>query len=174
MNSKIKTRKKTYAGHAFNLEALTVELPNGKTCTYDLVSHRDSVTIVPVDNEGNIWFVEQFRMGSGSILLELPAGVLEKGEKPLDCAKREIREEIGMGAAKWKKLGSYYLAPGYSSELNHAFLATVLYPSPLEQDKDEFINIRKMPIAIAYEQAKTGKIMDAKSIAALFLSKETT
>jgi len=174
LGSKVKKRKRVYIGHAFDVEVVEIELPNCKTRKYDLVNHHDSVTIVPVDEKANIWFVEQYRVGSDSMLLELPAGVLEPGEDPLDCAKREIREEIGMGAEKWQKLGAFYLAPGYSCELNHAFLAADLYSAPLEQDEDEFLKIRKIPLTKVYKLVKAGKIIDAKSIAALFLGKSNS
>ena len=92
-----------------------------------------------------VWFVTQFRMGSENILLELPAGVMNKNETPMDCALREVREETGMAAGKMVPLGSVYLAPGYSNELNHIFLATELRHDPLDMDEDEFLQVQKIP-----------------------------
>ena len=132
--------------------------------------HNDSVTIVPLDEKGKIWFVTQFRMGSEEILLELPAGILEDGETPENCASREIREEIGMAAGKLHKLGAIYLAPGYSNELNHVYLATDLSPSPLEADEDEFLGIEKYPYISINSMVASGEIIDSKSVAALSLT----
>jgi len=159
-------------GTVFNVKEVELALPDNRTQIYQLVDHPDSVTILPLDENGYIWFVKQFRIGSQSCLLELPAGVLEPGEDPLECARREIREEIGMGARKFTKLGAYYLAPGYCSECNHAFLAEELFPSPLMHDDDEFLEIEKYKNTKAYELTKQGKIIDGKSLAALLLAQK--
>ena len=86
-------------------------MPNGKITDYDRLQHSGAVTIIPVDEQANIYFVRQFRVGAEVDLLELPAGTLSKGEDPLDCAKRELREEIGMSAHNISLLGDFYLAP---------------------------------------------------------------
>jgi len=170
MAYQILSRKIVFQGHAFKVEALNVKLPDQRIRQYDLVNHHDSVTIIPFDNEGNIWFVSQFRMGSESQLLELPAGVMNDGETALDCAQREIREETGMAARDMQQIGSIYLAPGYSNELNHIFLAKELTPSPLDMDEDEFLTVKKIPISEIKEMAMIGVLIDGKSLAALFLA----
>lgn len=167
----ILNRQKQYRGHAFDVSKVQIRLPDGRERFYDLVEHVDSVSIVPVDDQGNLYFVSQPRIGSGDTLLELPAGVMDKGETPLQCAKREIREEIGMGAGKISTLGSFYLAAGYSTEKMTVFLATNLFKSPLPPDEDEFINIQKMPIEEAYQKALAGEFQDGKTLAALLLTK---
>ncbi|HAF60919.1 MAG TPA: ADP-ribose pyrophosphatase [Anaerolineaceae bacterium] len=158
-----------YTGRTYTVEEVGVILPNGKQKVYDRINHRDSVTILPLDADGNIWFVKQFRLGSTSELLELPAGVMEEGEEPIGCAKREIREEIGMAASQWKKLGSYYLAPGYATELNHAFLAQDLFSSPLDMDEDEFLHVEQFPIQTVLRMLHEDSIHDGKTLAALAL-----
>ena len=85
-----------------------------------------------MDAEGNIYFVEQYRIGAGKDLLELPAGKIEHDEDPLEAARRELREEIGMDAAEIKPLGNFYMSPGYANEYMYCFLATGLYPAPLD------------------------------------------
>jgi ADP-ribose pyrophosphatase len=115
-------------------------------------------------------FVKQYRIGVGEELLELPAGVLNDGEDPQTCAAREIREETGMAAGKLELLGDFYLAPGYSSEHMYIFLASALYPSPLEQDADEFLQLVTIPAEQAVEMAQNGGLRDAKSLAALMLA----
>ncbi len=156
-----------HKGKAFSVEEVQVKLPDQSEKTYDRVNHPDSVTILPLDDKGNIWFVKQFRVGSNDELLELPAGVLEEGEKPIICAKREIREEIGMSARSWQDLGSYYLAPGYCTEMNYAYLAQGLYAAPLARDDDEFLEVQKIKMEEVSRLITVGGIKDSKSLAAL-------
>ena len=87
-----------YKGKAFSVRLDELQLPNGRTTKLDIVEHVGAVTIFPIDEDGNVWFVEQYRHATGGELLELPAGTLEEGEDPLECAQREIQEEIGMAA----------------------------------------------------------------------------
>ena len=170
MAHKILSKTTVFTAHAFKVESLHVRLPDNREREYNLVRHNDSVTILPLDSENNIVFVAQFRMGTEDILLELPAGVMDDNEDPKESALREIREETGMAAGKMELLGSVYLAPGYSSELNHIFLATELYSSPLDMDDDEFLEIRKIQASEMQTLAKEGKIQDSKTLAALYLA----
>jgi ADP-ribose pyrophosphatase len=170
MSQRILSKTTVFDANAFTVEKLHVRLPDKRERDYSLVHHHDSVTIIPLDSENNVIFVTQFRMGSESVLLELPAGTMDEGEKPLECALREIREETGMAAGKMEHLGSVYLAPGYSSEINHVFLASDLTYSPLEMDEDEFLNTRKIPLADIPGLAVSGELLDSKSLAALYLA----
>ena len=165
-------KEKQYCGHAFDVAKVHARLPNGKERDYDLVQHSDSIAIVPVDQAGRIHFVSQFRVGSESELLELPAGVMETGETPLECAEREIREEIGMGAEEMQPLGGFYLAAGYANEFMTIFLAQGLYEAPLAPDADEFLNVKSFSIEEAYQMARSGKLEDSKSLAALLLAQK--
>ena len=167
----ILNHEKQYRGHAFDVAKVHISLPDGRERYYDLVEHGNSVTVVPVDAQENIYFVSQHRIGSGDTLLELPAGVLDEGETPLQCAKREIREEIGMAAGDLKQLGSFYLAPGYTDEFMTVFLATGLYEAPLPPDEDEFLTIEVISISETYQKAYAGKLHDGKTLAALLLAK---
>jgi ADP-ribose pyrophosphatase len=160
-----------YTGRAFGVRRVLVRLPDGKEKYYDLVDHARAITLVPVDDLGNIYFVRQFRIGSNSDLLELPAGLVEPGENPDDTAGREIREEIGMAAAHLLKLGEVFLAPGYSTEFLAIYLATGLYPAPLQADADEFLQVEAIPVSQAMLMAESGAIQDAKTLAALFLAR---
>ena len=170
MNFTILHRDQQFEGHAFDVAKLHVRLPDGRERDYDLVEHSASVTILPVDEQGRVYFVTQFRVGSASQLLELPAGVLEPGEDPLEAAHREVREETGMAARNMQELGSFYLAPGYTDEYMTIFLATGLYDSPLSPDADEFLNLSTLPVAEAYRLAQAGGIQDGKTLAALLLA----
>lgn len=163
-------RETQYSGPIFDVTKVHVRLPDGRERSYDLVEHGDSVTIVPVDPNGQVYFVTQHRVGADSLLLELPAGVLEPGEDPLESARREIREEIGMDAQELIPLGGFFLAPGYTDEYMTIFLATGLFPSPLEPDEDEFLNLITMPVEAVYQKALAGEIEDGKSLAALLLA----
>ena len=170
MNFKILNRELVYQGRAFEVQKVYLQLPNNKKRYYDLVDHRDSVTIVPLDHDGNLWFVSQYRLGVEGQLLELPAGVLEDVEDPKVGALREIREEIGMASNNLKFLGDFYLAPGYSSEHMFIYLASDLFPSSLDQDSDEFINVQKISIPHVRDLIQKGEIKDAKTLAALILA----
>ena len=164
-------RVKNYRAHVFDVASVYVRLPNGRERSYDLIEHGDSVTILPVDADGNIYFVKQYRIGSNSDLLELPAGVMDPGEEPSLSARRELREEIGLDAQDLKSLGGFYLAAGYSDEFNHVFLATGLFESPLDPDEDEFLNIEKIPLNEVYQKAFQDTLKDAKTLAALLIAK---
>jgi ADP-ribose pyrophosphatase len=159
-----------YPGRAFTIRRDTLRLPDGHETRFDIVEHPGSVVILPVDDQGNLLFVRQYRHAAGLDLLELPAGTLDKGEAPNACASREVREETGMAAEKMEHLGGFYLAPGYATEYMHVFLATGLHSDPLEADADEFITVEVIPLGQALEMARHGQIPDAKSLAAILLA----
>jgi ADP-ribose pyrophosphatase len=161
-----------YPGRAFTIRRDTLRLPDGRESRFDIVEHVGSVIILPVDANGNLLFVRQYRHAAGLDLLELPAGTLDEGEAPEACARREIREETGMAAGKLEPLGGFYLAPGYSTEYMDVYLATNLYPNPLEADADEFLSIERIPYAEALSMFERGEILDAKSLAAFMLARE--
>ncbi|MDZ4159696.1 MAG: NUDIX hydrolase, partial [Anaerolineaceae bacterium] len=112
MDFNILRRNTLFEGPAFNIDRVAVRLPNGREANYDVVSHQGAVTLVPLDQSGNIWFVRQYRTATAQYLLELPAGTLSPDEPTAECAQRELREEIGLAAGKLLKLGDFYLAPG--------------------------------------------------------------
>jgi ADP-ribose pyrophosphatase len=160
---------KTYQGRAFDVRRDRVRLPGGKQAELDIVDHPGAVTLVPVDSQGRVWLVRQYRHAAGIELLELPAGTLGPAETPEACARREIREEIGMAAGRLEKIGEFFLAPGYSTEYMHVFLATDLSPDPLQADEDEFLSAEPVPLDQLLQMAGSGRIRDGKSLAALFL-----
>jgi ADP-ribose pyrophosphatase len=159
-----------YKGRAFTVRRDSLRLPDGHETRFDIVEHVGSVIIIPLDEQGNLLFVRQYRHAAGLNLLELPAGTLDEGEAPEACARREIREETGMAAGHMEDLGGFYLAPGYSTEYMHVYLATDLRPDPLEADADEFLTVEKIPLAQALATARSGEMPDAKTLAALLLA----
>ena len=158
-------------GRAFAIRRDTLKTPDGRETKFEIIEHGGSVVIIPVDENGNMLLVRQYRHATGGELLELPAGTLDDNEEPVVCAAREIREETGMAAGKLVRLGDFYLAPGYSTEFMVVFLATELSFNPLEADADEFLSVEKVKVAEAIQMAERGEVPDAKSLAALFLAK---
>lgn len=158
-------------GRAFTIRRDTMKTPDGRETKFDIVDHGGSVVILPIDDEGNLLFVRQYRHATGMDLLELPAGTRD-GDEPFEvCAAREIREETGMEAGALTYVGSFYLAPGYSTEYMGVFLATDLKDNPLEADDDEFLSLEKIPVKEAIAMAERGDMPDAKTLAALLMAR---
>ena len=158
-------------GRAFKVRRDTLKTPDGRATKLEIIEHGGSVVLIPVDHEGNLLFVRQYRHAAGEDLLELPAGTRNDEEPFEECAAREIREETGLEAGKLQKIGGFYLVPGYSTEFMAVFLATELKENPLQADEDEFLQVEKVPLKQAVEMAEHGEIQDAKSLAALLLAR---
>lgn len=165
-------RKVIYQGKVFKVSLDTVRKPTGETTRVDLVEHAGAVVLVPLDASDRVWLVRQYRHPTGMFLLELPAGTLDPGEDPIHCAIRECREEIGLSPSKIDPLGGFYLAPGYSTEFIHAFLVGDFQKAPLPMDSDEDLH----PVQFSWPELenliRTGEIIDAKTISALYLARE--
>ena len=158
-------------GRAFKVRRDTLKTPDGHETKYEIVEHGGSVVLVPVDDQGNVLFVRQYRHATGQDLLELPAGTRD-GEEPFEkCAAREIREETGMEAGTLLKVGEFYLVPGYSSEFMAVFLATDLKENPLDGDEDEFLQLEKFTVKDVNAMFERGDVLDAKSLAAWLLAR---
>jgi ADP-ribose diphosphatase len=139
---------------------------DGKVIEKEIVEHQDSVGIVAV-NGSDVFLVTQYRRAAGKVLLEIPAGKMEKGETPRQAAIREMAEEIGY-SGKLNPLTKWYLAPGYSTELMHVFVATNLRKIARGRlDDDENIRIRKVKLSVALKKCLNGEIQDGKTMAAL-------
>lgn len=158
-------------GRAFTIRRDYLKTPDGRETKFDIVEHGGSVILIPIDEDGNLLFVRQYRHAAGKDLLELPAGTRDGDEPFEECAAREIREEVGMEAGALTYVGSFYLAPGYSTEYMGVFLATDLRHNPLEADDDEFLSVEKIPLRQALEMAERGEMPDAKTLAALLLAR---
>jgi ADP-ribose pyrophosphatase len=158
-----------YQGRAFAVRRDQVRLPGGHQVTLDIVDHPGSVTLVPIDQQGRLLFVRQYRHPAGENLLELPAGTLDPGEDPLTCAIRECREEIGMTPGKLTPLATCYLAPGYSSELTVWYLAEDLSSAPLSPDEDENLEIVRLTQQESLDMIQAQTLRDAKSVLGILL-----
>ena len=162
--------RRIYEGRILNLRVDTVALPRGGTSTRVIVEHGDAVCMVPVDSEGNVLLVRQYRKAVGEELLEVPAGGVEEGESPEETAVRELQEETGFAPGRLEKLAFFWMAPGYSSEGMHAYLATDLAPGSLTQEEDEDVRVERYPLARVPDLIASGQVRDAKSIASLLLA----
>jgi len=158
-------------GRAFAIRRDWLKTPDGRETKYDIIEHTGSAVIIPMDAEGNLLFVRQYRHAAGADLLELPAGTLDEDEEPDVCAAREIREETGFAAGKLERIGEFYLAPGYSTEFMVVYFATDLKYDPLQADADEFLSVEKIPVKKALEMCESGAVPDAKSLAAILLAR---
>ncbi len=167
LDEKALDRQSVYQGRVVKLDLVTVELPNGETSLRELVTHPGAVAIVALDSQRHVLLVRQFRLAAGRVMLEIPAGTLEPNEAPIVCAERELQEETGYKPQQLEPLGGIFVAPGYTTEYIHLFLARNLVESRLDMDGDEFIEVIKLPLADALAKIDSGEIQDAKTITAL-------
>lgn len=161
------SRHTVFMGKILNLRVDDVELPSGRTSKREVVEHMGAVAVVPVTEKGEVLLVRQYRYPVGCELLEIPAGKLEEGEKPLDCARRELSEETGWEAEKWEQLYCYFSSPGFSNEKLYMFCASDLKYKGQHTDEDENLEVVKVPLNRALDMIKEGTIRDGKTIIGL-------
>lgn len=159
--------QRIHEGRIINLREDTVKMPSGREAKREIVEHKGAVCILPLLSDNRIMLVRQFRKPAESALLELPAGGLNQGEDPRECAERELKEECGLVAGKMTPLFSCYLAPGYSTELIHCFLAEGIEEGEAEPEEDENLQLEKYSLEELLPMIDDGRINDAKTIAAL-------
>ena len=159
-----------FRGKILNLRVDQVRMPSGRIATREIAEHSDSVCVVPIDEQGNVVLVRQYRKPAEIDLLEVPAGGIEDGETPEEAVLRELQEEIGFTAGNLQLLSSFWVAPGWSTEYMHAYLATELRQARLSPDVDENILVVRLPLERVEESIASGEIQDAKSIASLLLA----
>ncbi len=159
--------ERIYDGKVVTLRVDRIRLDNGHEAKREVVEHNGAVAIVPIDGEGRILFVRQFRTPAGRALLEVPAGTLDGDEQPEAAVQRELQEETGYRAAQIRRLAGFYTAPGYSTEFIHVYLAEGLSESRLDADEDEQIEVEHYTLAEALAMVDDGRICDAKSIVGL-------
>ncbi len=159
--------QRVYEGRIINLRVDTVRLPSGRESRREVIEHKGAVCIVPVQDDGRVLLVRQFRKPAEALLLEVPAGGLEAGESPEECAARELMEECGFRPGSLVPIYQAFLAPGYSTELMYAFLARDLKPEKLQADDDENIALESYSLDELDALIDSFQIRDAKTIAAI-------
>ena len=161
--------KRVYEGRIINLRLDSVSLENGNTAMREVVEHPGAVGIVALKENGDIVMVKQYRKAVEQVLLELPAGKLEQGEDPADCAARELTEETGYTAGDLRYLVSFYTSPGFSNEVMHMFLATDLKEGKNDPDDNEMVETVEISRDRAIDMILKGEIKDGKTIAGILL-----
>jgi ADP-ribose pyrophosphatase len=168
-----KDHKLVYQCKIFSIYEENVSLPDGKSVKQSWIDHKPTVAIIPVNNEGKILLISQYRAAAKQNLLEIPAGTMDgEGESPLVCAGRELAEETGFKAKTLIKIFEGFLLPGYCNEYMYFFLAKDLYYEPLAADDDEFIEVLPTAFAETKELLRDGKIIDAKTALGLILAEK--
>ncbi len=162
--------RQLYKGRVVDLRIEPVQLPNGTSMELELIHHPGAAAVVPLHDDGTVTLIRQFRHAAGGFLWEVPAGKLDAGEAPETCAVRELREEAGLLAQRWLRLGSVLTTPGFCDERIHLFLAEQLSRTQQDLDADEVLSLHDVPFPEAMEMIRRGEIEDAKTIAALHLA----
>ncbi len=165
---KLLVRKYVFEGQLLKVRVDAVINADGRRTTREVVERGDCIAVVAVDAGENVLLVNQFRAPLWKNLLEIPAGGIDKGEDSEQAVVREMQEEIGFKPSKVVRLCGFYLAPGYSSEYCHLYLATDLTPSRLHAEDTAGIEVVKIPVAQIPEAITSGRIQDGKSVAGLF------
>ncbi|MFN3974445.1 MAG: NUDIX hydrolase [Dehalococcoidia bacterium] len=163
--------RRIYHGSVVSLRVDTVRLePKGTEGFREVVEHAPGVTILPVDANGMVILVRQFRTPAQQVLLECPAGTMEEGETPEQAVHRELLEETGYRARRLVRLGGFWMSPGFCTEFMHAYLALGLEPGPAQQEADEDIQLERVPASSIPDLVRSGQVQDGKSIATLLMA----
>lgn len=166
----IKTEK-IYKGQIIELEKLTVSLPDGREAIRDVIRHKGAACILPLDKDGYVHVVSQYRKPIERVSIEIPAGKIDDGETPMECAIRELSEETGLKAENMNHAFSMATTPAFCDEIIHFFVATGLTKGEMHADEDEFIKCEKIHISRLYDMLQKGEITDSKTITAILLTK---
>lgn len=167
MEEETLSSKIAFNGEILNVRVDEIRLPGGRKSTREIIEHSDAVAVVPIDRNGNMILVRQYRRGAGKDLLEIPAGCVEPGENPEETVRRELQEEIGYLPNKITSMGGFYASPGYNTEYLYLYLATELVPAKLHAEDTDSIEVVPVPIKSITDYIKSGKICDAKSVAGI-------
>ena len=159
--------QKHYQGQLFSFVSEDVTLPNGSRAEMALVRHPGSTAVVPFLDDNRVVMELQYRHAVGEYILEIPAGTMEPGELPLDCAKRELEEETGLRAARMIDLGPVHIIPAYSDEIIHVYIARGLTPARQKLDPDEILEVVHYPFEQTLKMIADGRITDALTVLSL-------
>lgn len=164
LHEKILSEETAYRGKILDVRSLDVELPNGRRSKRDVVRHPGASAVVALTETGKIVLVRQYRTALDRVTVEIPAGKLDPGEDPLDCARRELCEETGFTPGRIRYLTSIASSCGFSDEIIHIYLATQLEFEGASPDDDEFVNVDLVPLTELVDAVLDGKIEDAKTV----------
>lgn len=167
--------RRAYSGKVIHLDVDLVEFPNGSTGELEIFRHPGASAVVPFlsDPRGDdpqVLLIKQYRYAAGGYLYEIPAGRLDPGEQPADCASRELREETGCTAKSMEHLHSMYTTPGFTDEVIHIFMATGLIRGEAATEADEFLTVETVSLAHALEMIRKGEIKDGKTTVGLLFA----
>lgn len=157
----------------FSVQSVDLRFSNGELRTYERLTpqRRSSVMVLPI-HEGNLIFIKEYAMGSERYEMSFPKGIVDQGEQPIESANRELQEEIGFGAKSLVPLRSLYSSPSHMYELMHLFVATDLYPSKLEGDEPEPLEIVRYPLDKMDELLADPAFAESRNLSALFLLRD--
>lgn len=167
LNEKTIKSQLLYEGRIIDVRLDTVALPNGKQSTREIVNHPGAVAIIPINDNGELLLVRQFRKALEKEIYEIPAGKLEKGENPDACALRELEEETGFKSDVLEKVASFYTSPGFADELIHIYYTKSLIKGKEQLDEDEFLDLVPVSLDEARSMVSDGRIHDAKTVYAV-------
>jgi ADP-ribose pyrophosphatase len=158
------SKKQLYNGRIFDLYESDVRLPDGRVFKYTWLDHRPTIAVVPVTPEGNLVLIDQYRQAAGGMIVEIPAGTMDKQDEDIEaCVQRELAEEAGFQAQRLVRLFEGYLVPGYCNEYMYFYLAADLYPASLPGDADEYIRVMTVSFAEARRMIREKRIVDVKT-----------
>jgi len=162
--------ERVYEGRILNLRVDEIRTSSGVEALREIVENGGAVAIVALDDQQRVALVRQYRHAVRSPIIEIPAGKLDGDEDPLEGAQRELREETGLRAERFERLGSFYPAPAWSTEIVYLYLAVDLTPGPAQLEADEAIELLHVPLPEAISMIRSGEITDGKTMAALLLA----
>ena len=164
--------EKTYEGAIIDVVQDEITLPNGKTAKREVVQHCGAAAILPIDSNGNLIFVRQYRHPAKQMVLEIPAGTFEEGEEALLCATRELEEETGYKSDNLALITEMYTSVGFCDEKIYVYLAKDLQQGTMNLDEDEFVDVEKYTLEESLEMIFNGKIIDSKTMVAILAYSE--
>lgn len=168
MEEKIIEEREKYVGRIIKVKEYNVVLSNGKKARREVVHHPGAVAILPISSDGSVYFVRQYRLPVKKVLLEIPAGKLDEGENPEECAIRELEEEIGYLPKRLRLIHTFYPSPGISDEILYLYEAYDLEKSNRNPDEDEFLEIITLKEDEIKKFLSAGNFEDSKTLIAVY------
>ena len=173
-SAQLSTRR-VYQGRIFDVDIDRVRFPDGSEGELEMLRHPGASAVIPflsdpAGTDPQVMLIRQYRYAAEDFVYEIPAGRLDEGEDPADCAKRELREETGCTASSVERLTTIFTTPGFTDEKIHLFLATGLTQGEHAREKDEFLDIVPMPLSRALAMIQAGDIVDSKTIVAILFA----